>query len=148
MKYLCAICVRRDAYALHEIDGRDRPICRVCACEPIPDPSYREIRKLHGNMLGSPREKVISAVRNNPGATFRRLREVLDMPGGGCKKTGHSPDLDLLRDNNTYCKALERLVASGDVIRDGAWPNFTYRIADERRAARSARSTARSSASS
>lgn len=124
VKYICAVCVRNDAYALHEIDGRDRPICRECACEPVPEPSVD----------GGPKDQMLRVIRYNPDLTFVQIREHLGMLGGGCHKRG-GPKSTEATTANTYCQILRRLYQAGHVERHGTWPHFTYRIASQQRRA-------------
>ncbi len=124
MKYMCSICVRREAETLDEIDGKHRPVCRVCTDEPVADVHLDE----------GPRAKALAAIRHNPGATFKELRDVLNIAGGGCHKYRRERT-DEMRLVNKYCAAVSRLVKDGLVERGGSWPHWTYRVVEQRRRA-------------
>jgi hypothetical protein len=122
MKPLCAICVRRDAYALHELDGKDRPICRECASVPVPEPDSIAVG---GFRDGTPAVEALAVIRRQPGVTFTGIREALGIPGPGCHKWAgrrneHSKVVA------KYCAAVRRLAKAGVVRRVGEWPHWTY----------------------
>lgn len=127
MTYLCSICVRVRAYDWQEIDGRLRPVCLDCDTE-VPEPELLD-------NLTAPKDKLLYIVKRNPGLTFIQIREKLGLPGGGCAHRATSRLSKQARDTNTYGQALKRLADSGRLVREGERPNFTYRLADERRAA-------------
>jgi hypothetical protein len=128
VKWLCSICVKRDADTLDDIDGKHRPVCRVCNEQPAPD--IGPARDEEG-----PRARALRAIRHNPGATFVELREWLGLPGGGCNKHKGRGSTEDSRAANKYCAAVARLVKEGLVERCGAWPNWTYRVVEQRRRA-------------
>lgn len=116
MKPLCAICVRHDAYALHEIDGKDRPVCRECANEEVAEPDRFED--------DSPMAQTYRVIRHSPGLSFVEIRQRLGIEFGGgtsgCRRTEEAQVA------NRYSKAVERLAKEGRVLRRGQRPNWTY----------------------
>ncbi len=115
MKYLCAICVAREADTMHAIDGKHRPVCAPCVQERVPDPPF---------VPDGPKEEALRLIRRSPGLTFREIREALDIPG--CGHRAHVVDIGAARMTNRYCKAVERLAKEQKVERRGEWPHWTY----------------------
>jgi hypothetical protein len=115
VKFLCAICIRRDADTMHELDGRHRPVCLECIGSPVPEPAPVRV---------GPREQTLRFIKRSPGVTFREIRDALDIPG--CGHRAHNPDPAAARIANRYCKAVERLAIDGLVERRGKWPHWTY----------------------
>ena len=126
MRYLCSICVRRDADTLDEIDGKHRPVCLACVDESVPDCDFIDEH--------SPKYRALRAVRAMPGSTFKELREVLGVPGPGDSKVKRVSTPDS-RECNKYNAVLIRLVKAGKVLRTGKWPHWQYWPVDQQRRA-------------
>jgi hypothetical protein len=125
--YLCSICVRVRAYDWQEIDGRLRPVCLDCDTE-VPEPELLD-------NLTTPKDRILYVVRRNPGLTFVDIRQKLGMPGGGCHKAGRAVRSHQATAANTYARALKRMADRGEVVREGAYPNYTYRLAQQQKRA-------------
>jgi hypothetical protein len=123
MSHLCAICVRREATTRELIDGKFRPVCAPCVDDEVPEPENTD----------TPRHRLLRVIRRTPDLLFVQLREHLNIPEGGKYAVGGRSEDSRLA--NLYAKTLERLVKAGDVVRDGKWPEYTYRIAAEQRRA-------------
>jgi hypothetical protein len=115
VKFLCAICVKRDADTMTDIDGKHRPVCMRCVDEAVPPPAF---------VRNGPKEETLRFIRRSPGVTFREIREALDIPGCGHRE--HVVDIVAARIANRYCKAVERLAKEQKVERRGEWPHWTY----------------------
>lgn len=103
MKYLCSICVRRDAIGWEWIDGKKRPCCYECAEVEVDDPGDAP---LFDELPAA--DQVLRVLRHMPGATFGDLRLAMSIPEDAADHTIH----------RRYERALTRLVESGYVRRD------------------------------
>jgi len=130
VRYLCSICVRREADTLDFIDEKHRPVCIECT-KPVPDCEYFD--------EGDPKQQIMLAVRRRPGATFIEIREELGIEGGGCHKSAHrsgNPASPEMRVANRYAKIIERMAKAGEVVRTGQRPFHQYwPVQQQRRAA-------------
>lgn len=101
---LCAVCTKRPATKITGLGGRIYEVCAACVApvEGVSD-DHRERREL--------KERIVTAVRFNPGCSIHRVAEVL-----GC----YLPQGSSNAAYQEVRRAVLALEKNGEIERDGA----------------------------
>lgn len=100
---LCGICVRRDAVVQDVVDGVRLFLCQRCSTERVADPAEQDERESQRR-----RKRLLTAIRWNPGATFRELRTILSIPEESADEL----------ENGIYQQTISRMARDGTVVRE------------------------------
>jgi hypothetical protein len=115
---LCGICVNRDGTVSEVVDGKRMYLCASCSDQRVPDPAEQE-----RNDAARRRNRILIALKWNPGSTFGELRDVLNI----ASSTEDKPKFD------RYHRTITRLVGEGVVQRAGDASEYRYWLAGARR---------------
>ena len=108
--FLCAYCVDNPAISMELDDGKQRPVCRVCSAEDVPDPGKSETMT----------DRVLDFVKDRPGASSGAMRVAWKLDRMGLEK---------------LMQVLRLCVRSGRLTRTGAQWHYQYWPAAKKEAA-------------
>lgn len=106
--HLCAICAKRRAEVLDEIDGHEYPVCRICRDGRVPEPPA----------MPTTRDRLLRVLRRVDCMDIQELAQVL----------GEDTELGRAK----LSAALHRAIRDGLVTYSGNRMDREYRLVDRR----------------